>query len=135
MKPRGSSTTLLAVSTVPFCAFLHRPSSGVGNQLGHTLDFEFVFDARAVSVHRLCTEMKLAGDLLGRESLANQLEDFKLTVGKPLDDGALGRRLPAGNSLQYPCRHLLADVEPNCRYRSSRTSLGSGSMMSGAFFT
>ena len=90
---------------------LHYPSSGVGNQLGYAFDFEFVFDTRAVSVHCLCTEMKLAGDLLRRESLADQLEDFKLAVGKLLDDGALGRVLPAGNALQYPCRHLLADVE------------------------
>mgnify|MGYP003693617091 CR=1 FL=1 len=48
------------------------PTSGVGNQLAHVLDFEFVFDTRAVSIHRLCAEMKLAGDLLGGESLADQ---------------------------------------------------------------
>ena len=56
--------------------FLYCPTSGVGNQLAHVLDFEFVFDARAVSIHRFCAEVELACDLLGGKSPANQAEYF-----------------------------------------------------------
>ena len=48
------------------------------------------------------------------------MEYFKLTVAKLLDNGVLGRRLPAGNSLQYRCRHLLADVELPAQYPANR---------------
>jgi hypothetical protein len=79
---------------------LHYPSSGVRNQLGYVFDFKLVFNARAVSVHCLCAEMKFAGDLLRRKSLSDQLEHFELPVSEVLDDCILRARLLAGNPLQ-----------------------------------
>ncbi len=68
-----------------------RPADGQPDQLRPGSRLELLLDVLAVRPHRLDAQVQALADLLGGQSLANQLEDLELAVaertGGPLAGG------------------------------------------------
>ena len=79
-------------------------------QAGGVLQLQLLLDAPAVDIHGLRAEVQRLGDLLRALAAAQQLEDFKLPIGKLFDRRGGPARPTAGHGVEHPCQHLRAAV-------------------------
>ena len=86
------------------------PAGGKGDQFGHSLQVELLFDTRAMGFNGLGAQMKFIRDLHSAFAATDELKDFPFPVAQALDRRSIGT--VADNVLEDSSRHFVAQINP-----------------------